>query len=88
MSCQIWTNAAKSGLELCPYDVKFIGYHCMMVHTFNSHVKTGTNPCINKANHILLMHGFGTLNTLILGQSLTKADPFSILIWLGHGKKY
>ena len=27
---------------------------------------TGTNGCINKAIHMLLMHEFSTLNTLIL----------------------
>ena len=26
-----------------------------------SHVLTGTNPCINKAFHVVLMHGIGTL---------------------------
>ena len=25
------------------------------------------NPCINNARHVLLMHGFGTLNALIQG---------------------
>ena len=36
-----------------------------MPQTFNSHVSTGTNPCINKAIHMLLMHEYGTLYTLV-----------------------
>ena len=38
-----------------------------MLQTFNSHDLIDTNPCINKAIHMLLMHSFGTLNTLIPG---------------------
>ena len=52
-----------------------------------------TNPYINKAIYILLMHGFGTLNTLVSGHHIfTTADqlialvwPFSL--WFGPGKR-
>ena len=43
-----------------PYGIK-------SMHAFNSHVSTSTNPCINKAIHMLLMHGFGTLIILVPG---------------------
>ena len=46
------------------------------LHTFNSHVSTGTNPCINKAIHMLLMHRFGTLNTLCYLLFVMAADNF------------
>ena len=32
------------------------------------YISTGTDPCIDKAIHMLLMHKFGTLNTLIPAQ--------------------
>ena len=32
----------------------------------NSPVLIGTNPCINKAMHMLSMHRFDTFNTLVL----------------------
>ena len=35
-------------------DLKFIA----VSHAINSHVLTSTNPCINKAIHMLLMDGF------------------------------
>ena len=38
-----------------------------MQHTFNSHVSSGTHMCINKAIHMLLMQGFGTLITFVPG---------------------
>ena len=56
-------------------------------HAFNSHVSnkflTGTSPCTNKAIYMLLMHGFGTLNTLILGDNILRAAD--ALIALIHG---
>ena len=30
-------------------------------HNFRSRVSTSTNPCINKAIHRLLIHGFGNI---------------------------
>ena len=38
-------------------------YYCRKTvsHAINSHVLTSTNPCINKAIHVLLMHGFAVL---------------------------
>ena len=38
-----------------------------LTHACNSHVSMNTNPCSNKAVHVLLLHGFGTLNILVLG---------------------
>ena len=32
-------------------------------HMLLRHFSMSTNPCINKAIHMLLMHSFGTLNT-------------------------
>ena len=40
-----------------------------VLHAINSHVLTSTNPCINKAIHMLLMHGFVVLRISILGLS-------------------
>ena len=40
-----------------------------MLHAINSHVLTSTNPCINKAIHVLLMHGFAVLRKRIPGPS-------------------
>ena len=37
--------------------------------SINRHVLTGTNPCINKAIHVLLMHNFLTLRIRTLGWS-------------------
>ena len=38
------------------------------MYAFNSHASISTNPCINKGTHVLLMHGLGTLSTLLSGQ--------------------
>ena len=38
-------------------------------HAINSHDLTGENPFINQAIHVLLMHGFCTLHTRILGSN-------------------
>ena len=38
-----------------------------MLHAINSHVLTGTNPCINNAIHMLLIHGFAVLRISIPG---------------------
>ena len=37
-----------------------------MPDAINSHVLTDKTPCINKAIHVLLMHGFSTLDIHIL----------------------
>ena len=34
-----------------------------MSHIINSHALTGEKPCINKAIHAVLMHGYATFNT-------------------------
>ena len=39
-----------------------------MSHVINSHALTGEKPCINKAIHALLMHGYATFNMIIPGQ--------------------
>ena len=51
-----------------------ITYYCIksLQHAFNSHFSTGTYPCINKAIHVLLMHGFGTLNILVPGHYILQ----------------
>ena len=41
-------------------------------HAYNSHVSSSTNPCVNKAIHVLLMQGFGTLNILVLGHYILQ----------------
>ena len=38
-----------------------------MPHVINSCALTGEKPCINKAIHALLMHGYATFNMLIPG---------------------
>ena len=47
-----------------------------MSHAINSRVLTGTNPCINKAIHVLLMHSFAVLQISIPGasQKLTSSS--------------
>ena len=38
-----------------------------MPHAINSHALTGEKPCINKAIHALLMHGYATFNMIVPG---------------------
>ena len=38
-----------------------------MPHIINSRALTGGKPCINKAIHALLMHGYATFNMLVPG---------------------
>ena len=38
-----------------------------MPHVINSRALTGEKPCINKAIHALLMHGYATFNMLVSG---------------------
>ena len=42
-----------------------------MLHSINSHILTGKNPCINQAIHLLLMQGFCKLHALL---AVTKID--------------
>ena len=60
----------------------FIFNYKQMPHTFYNHVLTGTNPCINKAGHVLLVHRFGTHSWPL---NVMTADPFISHIWLGPG---
>ena len=41
-----------------------------MSHVINSHALTGEKPCINKAIHALLMHGYVTFNMLVPGSQI------------------
>ena len=36
-----------------------------MLHVINSRALTGEKPCINKAIHVLLMHGYATFNMIV-----------------------
>ena len=51
-----------------------------MSHAINSHVLTSTNPCINLAIHMLLMHGIAVLRITFAGNILFHAI-------IGTGKK-
>ena len=44
-------------------------YYCKKAvsNAINSHVLTDTNPCFNKAIHVLLMHRFAVLQISIPG---------------------
>ena len=57
-----------------------------VLHTINSHVLTGTNQCINKAIHVLLIHGLAVLRISIPGpQKLTSSSVTcsvtNIILW-------
>ena len=41
-----------------------------MSHVINSRVLTGEKPCIDKAIHALLMHGYVTFNMLLPGHRI------------------
>ena len=41
-----------------------------MSHVINSRVLTGEKPCINKAIHALLMHGYATVNMIVPGPQI------------------
>ena len=47
------------------------GLHILLHKKLCRHVLTDKNPYINKAIHVLLMHGFCTLHILILGRNKT-----------------
>ena len=50
-----------------------------MPNAFNNTVSTGTKLCINKAIHVLLIHGFGTLTLNLIEMPFNafanRADP-------------
>ena len=62
-----------------------------MLHTITSKVLTGTNPCINKAIHVLLINGFAVLRISILGlsQNLTSSSvtctKANVISWCQNG---
>ena len=39
-------------------------------HVINSRALTGEKPCINKAIHALLLHGYATFNMIVLGPQI------------------
>ena len=41
-----------------------------MSHVINSHASTSEKPCIHKAIHALLMHGYATVNMVVLGPQI------------------
>ena len=41
-----------------------------MQHVINSRALTGEKPCINKAIHALLMHGYATFNIVYQGHRI------------------
>ena len=53
-----------------------------MPHVINSRALTGEKPCINKAIHALLMHGYATLNMIVPGQQI-----FAVTIYVLPGPR-
>ena len=47
-------------------------YYCIKAvsHVINSRALTGEKPCINKAIHALLMHGYATFSMLVPGPQI------------------
>ena len=41
-----------------------------MLHIINSRALTGEKPCINKAIHVLLMHGYATFSMIVPGPQI------------------
>ena len=60
--------------NLCPDSSVNSDYNFIksVPNSLNSHVSPSTNPCIKKEIHMLLMHRFGTLNTLVLGHYILQ----------------
>ena len=49
-------------------------------HVINSRALTGEKPCINKAIHALLMHGYATFNMLVPGlQNCCRHEMYTAL---------
>ena len=59
-------------------------YYCIksVLQAFNDHVSTRIAVCINKANHMLLMHEFGTFITFLPGDySLSIYHSYMAWLW-------
>ena len=55
------------------YEVCYSAYYCIkkaVSHVINSRALTGKKPCINKAIHALLMHGYTTFNMTVPGPQI------------------
>ena len=61
------------------YSGLLILYSCMphniiawktVSHVINSRALVGEKPCINKAIHVLLMHGYATFNMIVSGPQI------------------
>ena len=76
------TMTATTLLELC-IENKTIRFSLMqkaVSHVINSRALTGEKPCINKAIHALLMHGYATFNMLVPGpQNCCRHEMFTVL---------
>ena len=56
------------GHHICSWAFK--GYYCIkkaVLHVINSRALIGEKPCINKAVHALLMHGYATFKMIVPG---------------------
>ena len=47
-----------------------------MSHVINSRALTGEKPCINKAIHALLIHGYATFSMLIPGHRIAAVTRY------------
>ena len=50
-----------------------------MSHVINNRALTGEKPCINKAIHALLMHGYATFNIIVPGPQKIAAVTRCVL---------
>ena len=50
-----------------------------MFHVINSRALTGEMPCINKAIHALIMHGYVTFNMLVRGHRIAAVTRCVLL---------
>ena len=50
-----------------------------MPHVINSRALTGEKPCINKAIHALLMHGYATFNVRVPGPQIAAVTRCILL---------
>ena len=48
-----------------------------MSHVINSRALTGEKPCINKAIHAQLMHGYATFNMIVPGPQICCRHRFA-----------
>ena len=49
-----------------------------MPHVINSRALTGEKPCINKAIHALLMHGYATFNMPVPGHRIAAVTRYVV----------